>query len=102
MSAAGLLTGLDYYDYRRYLGNNHYANPQTGYDKDYNYSALNSTFLLRWEYLPGSTLYLVWTRARTEVDGSVNDLAFLRDFKRFFKGDARNIFLLKVSYWLNA
>jgi len=101
LSAAGLLTGLDYYDYRRYLGGFTYTRPQSGYNKDYNFSVLNSTFLLRWEYLPGSTLYLVWTRSRTEVDNTVSELIFWRDFKRFFKGEARNIFLVKVSYWLN-
>jgi len=102
LSACGLLTGLNYFDYRRYLGSFNYTADHSGYNENYNYTALNSTFLLRWEYLPGSTLYLVWTRSRTEKDESVNDLTFWRDFKRLFKGDSDNIFLMKISYWLNA
>jgi len=101
LSAQGLLTGLDYSNYRQYLGNNYYGYPQSGFNNDYNYSALNSTLLVRWEYLPGSTVYLVWTRARSELDDSANNLVFSRDFKRLFSGGGSNIFLVKVSYWLN-
>jgi hypothetical protein len=68
---------------------------------DRNYSALNSTLLIRWEYNPGSTLYLVWTRSRGEVDYSVNDLDISRDFRRLFSGNAYNVFLIKSSYWMN-
>ena len=101
LSAQGLLTGLDYRDYRPYLGGGRYGAVQSGFEHDCNYSALNSTFLMRWEYRPGSTLYLVWTRAREETDESVNDLDFSRDFRRFFSGGAENVFLIKLSYWMN-
>ena len=101
LSARGLMSGLDYRNYRPYLGNGRYGANQSGFDHDYNYSALNSTLLLRWEYLPGSTMYLVWTRAHSEVDDTVNTLKFTRDFKRFFSGGGDNLFLIKLSYWLN-
>lgn len=103
LSANGLMSGLDYEDYRRYLGDNQYGLPGDipAPNADYNYSSLNSTLLIRWEYLPGSTLYVVWTRSRPEVDGSVNDLDLSRDFDRFFSAGAKNIFLVKASYWLN-
>ncbi len=104
LSANGLMSGLDYENYRQYLGNNRYGPVGNGVkepDSDYNWSSLNSTLLIRWEYLPGSTLYLVWTRSRPEFDNSVNDLDFQRDFDRFFSAGARNIFLIKASYWLN-
>jgi hypothetical protein len=70
-------------------------------NSDYNYSSLNSTLVMRWEYLSGSTLYFVWTRSRPEVDDTVNDLNLSRDFDRFFSAGASNIFLVKASYWLN-
>lgn len=104
LSANGLMSGLDYENYRQYLGDNQYGPVGNGVkesDSDYNWSSLNSTLLIRWEYLPGSTLYLVWTRSRPEFDNSVNDLDFQRDFDRFFSAGARNIFLVKASYWLN-
>jgi len=101
LSAEGLIAGLDYQNYRYYLGGNKYSDPIENYDSDYNYSALNSTLLMRWEYIPGSTLFLVWTRSRPEVDDEVNNLDFNRDFRRFFSSGSSNVFLVKVTYWLN-
>ncbi|MBD3219383.1 MAG: hypothetical protein GF310_14010 [candidate division Zixibacteria bacterium] len=100
-SAVGLLSGLDYQNYRNYLGGNEYSDPLDEFDNDYSYSAINSTLLLRWEYIPGSTLYMVWTRARPEVDGNTNSLVLDRDLDRFFSAGSTNVFLIKVSYWLN-
>ena len=103
LSAEGLISGLDYKNYRPYLGGNNYGSPlaESEMNHDYNYSALNSTLLVRWEYNPGSTLYLVWTRSRSEVDDTINDLDLSRDFDRFFSAGSENLFLIKASYWLN-
>jgi len=103
LSAVGLLTGLDYERHRYYLGDGNYSDELDGLenDYDYNYSALNSTLLIRWEYSPGSTLYLVWTRSRPEVNDGIRNVNLARDIKRLFKGDDYNVFLIKASYWLN-
>jgi hypothetical protein len=101
LSAEGLVAGLNYENYRYYLGGNSYSDKLTDVGYDYNYSSLNSMLLVRWEYLPGSTFYLVWTRSRPEVDPTVNNLDFSRDVKRMFSGDAQNVFLVKTSYWMN-
>ncbi|MCP4566578.1 MAG: carbohydrate binding family 9 domain-containing protein [FCB group bacterium] len=104
LSGEGLITSLDYVDYRKYAGEGQYTDLLPGeFEEDCsrNYSALNSTMILRWEYLPGSTLYLVWTRARSESDYSVNNLDFTRDFDRLFSTGAENVFLVKASYWWN-
>ena len=55
---------------------------------------------MRWEYLPGSTMFLVWSQARD--GGNANYYASLGDNV----GDAfgippANVVLLKVSYWLS-
>ena len=101
LSAEGLISGLDYEKYRYYLGGRNYSGPVTNFNDDGNFSALNSTFLVRWEYRPGSTLYLVWTRARSEFDQAVNNVELNRDFDRFFSAGSQNLFLIKASYWLN-
>ncbi|MCP4547808.1 MAG: hypothetical protein GY835_15205 [bacterium] len=101
LSAEGLLTGLDYKNYRPFLGNDQYGGPVAGYDNDHLFSALNSTLLLRWEYGPGSTMYLVWTRACAKDDDTVNKLDWSKDLDRFFSGEAENVFMAKVSYWFN-
>jgi hypothetical protein len=100
-SAEGTINGLDYSDYRYYLGDNRYSDPLANRNEDYNYSALNTMLLVRWEYMPGSTLFLVWTRSRDEQDYSVNDFKFSRDFRRLFSAGSTNVFLIKMSYWLN-
>ncbi len=105
LSAQGLITSLDYYNHRVYLGGEEYGPTPEPYDAsygDYNYSALHSTLLVRWEYRPGSTLYLVWTRSRSEFDDSANDTRLGRDFDRFFSAGSENVFLVKVSYWFNS
>jgi hypothetical protein len=103
LSGQGYVSGINYHNYGRYLGGIDYASydPNNfGGDQDFNYAALNSTLLLKWEYMPGSTLYLVWTRAMSNVE-SFNNLDVSRDLKRLFSGDAENVFLVKASYWWN-
>jgi hypothetical protein len=100
LSGQGYISGIDYSNYRRYLGGENY-DPYPLEEKDFNYSALNSTFILRWEYIPGSTLYIVWTRAMSESDENLNNLDIQRDLDRLFSGDSENVFLVKASYWWN-
>lgn len=101
LSAQGLISGLDYRNYRPYLGDGNYGPTESSYDHDFNSSSLNSTLLVRWEYRPGSTLYMVWTRSKSDYDDSVNNLDISRDFARFFSAGSTNVFLIKASYWLN-
>ncbi len=66
---------------------------------DFNFRSLRGTGVLRWEWRPGSTAYLVWTQTRTGTE-RVGDLQFSRDSNALFQAPADNIFVLKVSYWL--
>ena len=67
---------------------------------DFNYRSLRSTNVLRWEYKPGSALFLVWQQGREETLTN-GDFAFGRDFHGVFGVPARNVFLVKWSYWFN-
>ena len=60
----------------------------------------------RWEYRPGSTIFLVWTHARSDYDqrafhGSVDGFANDFDLDRLFSKEAENRFLFKASYWFS-
>ncbi len=55
--------------------------------------------MFRWEYLPGSTLYFVWTQDRNVTDPFGN-LDFGRDLDALTSAVSNNIFLLKMTYWL--
>jgi hypothetical protein len=70
-------------------------------NQDFNQTFLNSNIVLRWEYLPGSTIYLVWSHGSTfaEPGGFYNTLG--DEFNRTFNTPPNNVFLLKISYWLS-
>ncbi len=67
-------------------------------DPNFSVASLRGNAILRWEYLPGSTLFLVWTQNRSDtvLDGQFR----LGDgVDRMFSGAADNVFLVKLSYW---
>lgn len=68
-------------------------------DPSFTLRSLRGNAVLRWEYLPGSTLYLVWTRSSSSelIRGTLD---FSADSRALFRGPAENIFLIKVNYWL--
>ncbi len=65
---------------------------------DFNDKVVNANIVLRWEYLPGSTIYLVWTHERY---GSVPSYggSFSDDMAKAFKLPVNNVILAKISYW---
>jgi hypothetical protein len=70
---------------------------------DFNYKALRSNLVLRWEYRPGSTMFVVWSQGREnfEPDGAFH---FGRDFRTLFssaEAPSTNVLLVKFNYWLN-
>lgn len=64
---------------------------------DFNVKSLRGTIVLRWEYLPGSLLYLVWTQNRADF-AHPGDFQFGRDLGDLISAPGDNIFLLKVTY----
>ncbi len=69
-------------------------------DPDFSFKSLRGNAVLRWEYQPGSTLFLVWTQERTNED-LLGGLEFRRAFDRLVTAKPNNIFLAKVSYYWN-
>jgi len=67
---------------------------------DFNLKSLRGNAVLRWEYMPGSTLYLVWTQSRSQSDGT-GDFQFNRSLRQLVNVMPDNIFMVKVSYWWN-
>jgi hypothetical protein len=57
--------------------------------------------VLRWEYLPGSTLFLVWAHGREGYVEGEGRRPWAEDLGEILDLDPDNTFLLKVSYWLN-
>ena len=64
---------------------------------DFNYLQFRSNFVARWEYVPGSTLFLVWSQNRSDSP-TLQDRSFGSLTNNLFDGNARNVFLLKYTY----
>lgn len=64
---------------------------------DFNFGQFRSNMVIRWEYIPGSTLFLVWTQ---EQNGSFYDRSSAsHDWYSFaFDDKPHNIFLIKYTY----
>ncbi len=67
----------------------------------FNFKQFRSNVVLRWEYRPGSALFLVWQQGRQDSEGARGTRSLRGDLDRLFNAPANNTFLLKVSYWLD-
>jgi hypothetical protein len=66
---------------------------------DFNFRSLRGNAVYRWEYRPGSTLYLVWTQDRHNT-ASTGTFDFGRDRDALVRTRPDNIFLVKATWWL--
>ena len=69
-------------------------------DGDFNEKSFNASAVLRWEYRPASTLFVVWTQARSQGDQDIGEFSARRDYRNLFAARPDNVFLVKASYWL--
>lgn len=70
-------------------------------DQDFNFRSIQTNAVFRWEYQPGSFVYLVWQQDRSGSSPH-NDFRFGRDVNRIFDIKPTNIFLIKFSYWFGS
>jgi hypothetical protein len=68
---------------------------------DFNYKAFLANMVLRWEFRPGSTLYLVWTRNGNDNENP-GDFEWKRDWQRMMTAKTDNVFALKLTWWWGA
>ncbi|HEX8360098.1 MAG TPA: DUF5916 domain-containing protein [Longimicrobium sp.] len=68
---------------------------------DFNIRSLRGNGVLRWEWRPGTTLYLAWQQQRESYTEEVGDFRFRRDQDALFRTRPDNVFVMKVNYWIN-
>jgi hypothetical protein len=64
---------------------------------DFDFRQFRSNLVARWEFTPGSSIYVVWSQDRTDEDlfgRSISD-----SFDALRLAPAANVFLVKLSYW---
>jgi hypothetical protein len=67
----------------------------------FNFKEFQSNVVFRWEYKPGSTLFLVWNEGRQGYIPAQGTTDFSGDVRDLMRLHPANTFLVKVSYWLN-
>lgn len=66
-------------------------------DPDFNFIQFRSNLVARWEYVPGSEIFLVWSQGVTNFGDPEADL-FPSLSDNLFSGKVENIFLAKFTY----
>jgi hypothetical protein len=64
---------------------------------DFNFKEFRSNLVLKWEYIPGSYLYLVWSQSRAKND-TYGTFSPSTDIDHLFSLVPHNVFLIKLSY----
>jgi hypothetical protein len=68
-------------------------------DRDFNRRSLRGSAVLRWEYRPGSALFLVWQQSRFAQIGT-GEFELGRDFNELWGAPPENVFVLKGTWWI--
>ena len=72
---------------------------EVGFSPDFNFRSVRGSAVVRWEFRPGSALYVVWNENRSDV-AAVGDLRFRRDLSALPNAPSEDVFMIKFSYWL--
>jgi hypothetical protein len=69
-------------------------------EPDFDVREFNSTLVARWEYSPGSLVYVVWSQTRSDEALRAGDgLTLRRGLGQTFDVPAHDVFLVKFSKW---
>jgi hypothetical protein len=77
-----------------------YGDPSVTSDPGgFNFQQFRSNVVFRWEYRPGSRLFLVWSEGRGASSDLEGQHGFGGDLRHLFDQRSDNTFLVKLSYW---
>jgi hypothetical protein len=66
----------------------------------FSFREFRSNLVLRWEYRPGSALYVVWSQGRTS-DSDLYEDSLGQNWDALWLSAARNVFLVKLQHWFS-
>jgi hypothetical protein len=67
---------------------------------DFNFKSLRVNTVFRWEFKPGSTLYLVWTQQREDY-ARPGQFALGSDLASLLGAPGDHVLMAKISYWFS-
>ena len=68
---------------------------------DFDVREFNSNLVIRWQYRPGSAIFLVWSQLRDDSRLVREDSSFSRQLDQLFSVPAEDVVLLKLSKWFS-
>ena len=74
------------------------GDPFTLGNRDFNFRSLRGNAVLRWEWRPGSTLFLVWQQQREDF-APFDGFGIGEELGEVFRAPVENLFLVKATYW---
>jgi len=74
--------------------------PPPGQPTGFDIRQVRANSVLRWEYRPGSTLFVVWTHARDGFDPADPGRSWWAELRSALGLHPNNTFLIKAAYWI--
>lgn len=75
--------------------------PPAGSQTAFTVTELRTNAVVRWEYRPGSTLFVVWAHGREDFAAQNQNRSWTSDYRDLMSVHPDNTFLIKMAYWLN-
>ena len=67
---------------------------------DFSFREFRFNLVIRWEYRPNSTIYLVWSQDRSGSYPGYNS-SYNQNMKELFQYYPDNVFMIKLNYWFS-
>jgi len=68
---------------------------------DFNFRQFRSNLVFRWEYSPGSTIYLVWSRGATSDIDEYGKFSAWSDMRELLETQGDDVFMIKINKWFS-
>ena len=72
------------------------------YIRGFNFLSLRSNFILKWEFRPGSSLFLVWQQQRDHYEVTDVELKLDAGMDKLLGAESVNTFMVKMAYWFSS
>ena len=72
------------------------------YIRGFNFISLRSNFILKWEFRPGSSLFLVWQQQRDHYEVTDVELKLDAGMDKLLGAESVNTFMVKMAYWFSS
>ncbi|MHB0971939.1 MAG: DUF5916 domain-containing protein, partial [Thermoanaerobaculia bacterium] len=76
-----------------------YVGVNAPFDPDFNLRSVRGSAVVRWEFRPGSAMYVAWNENREDVV-PIGDFRMRRDFSELADAPSQDVVMVKFSYWL--